>query len=278
MKVFKTFFKIIILALIFAIWINYAYSLLSWSTKKDSEITWSWEISNNSWSENNNKYNFKESKTELLSPVWVAISTNIWTRFKEKVKVSSTVSNKNYSSNSYISKNMMFISEYYNILKTDVKKILEESKDRNATLTVFVDQIWYRYTNSIENVKILSTRKSELSSQINAISTQIESLKQKISWDFSRFDALSTEENIKTYLTLQNEYSKAKTEIIFINEFLKQYNHLNEYNKILLDTLINNRDILVKNSRVVIPDSGMKVLNKLNLIISEADYKSINGN
>jgi hypothetical protein len=37
--------------------------------------------------------------------------------------------------------------------------------------------------------------------------------------------------------------------------------------------LINNREILVKNTQVVIPDSWSSLLKKLDLIYDESDFK-----
>jgi hypothetical protein len=82
-----------------------------------------------------------------------------------------------------------------------------------------------------------------------------EVLKTKIGSDFSKFDSASTIENINNYIVLKNDYIYARTYLIFVNKFLNQYTFLNEYNKVLLDTLINNKDILSKNSFIVLPDS-----------------------
>jgi hypothetical protein len=42
---------------------------------------------------------------------------------------------------------------------------------------------------------------------------------------------------------------------------------------LLLDTLINNKDIISKKSYLVIPDSWNKLLRKFNLIYSESEHK-----
>ena len=61
---------------------------------------------------------------------------------------------------------------------------------------------------------------------------------------------------------------------IFVNKFLNQYTFLNEYNKVLLDTLINNKDILSKNSFIVLPDSWDQLLKDMNIIFDESTYKA----
>jgi hypothetical protein len=62
-------------------------------------------------------------------------------------------------------------------------------------------------------------------------------------------------ENIDDYLKLVQESNYSRTYIVFINKFLNSYAVLNNYNKLVLDTLINNKEILVKNTQVVLPDS-----------------------
>jgi hypothetical protein len=77
----------------------------------------------------------------------------------------------------------------------------------------------------------------------------------KIESDFVNNNSEGSLENINKYLELKKEYYYARTYVVYINHFLNEYNYLNEYNKILLDTLINNREALIKDAFVVIPDS-----------------------
>gem|GEM_PF-2396952 len=40
-----------------------------------------------------------------------------------------------------------------------------------------------------------------------------------------------------------------------------------------MDTLVNNKEALIKNVTVVMPDSSTKLMKKFNLIKTEADFK-----
>jgi len=93
--------------------------------------------------------------------------------------------------------------------------------------------------------------------------------------DFAAFDEDSSAKNAENYLELKKEYQANYIDIIFINQFLKQYVFLNEYNKKLLDTLINNKEALINQSFVVIPDSGDEFLKYFHLIYDEEEYKSL---
>jgi replicative DNA helicase len=68
-------------------------------------------------------------------------------------------------------------------------------------------------------------------------------------------DTTATLTNIDDYLKAIEESNYSRTYIVFVNKFINSYNTLNNYNKILLDTLINNKEILIKNTQVVLPDS-----------------------
>lgn len=73
--------------------------------------------------------------------------------------------------------------------------------------------------------------------------------------NFSASDPDATIANVERYFELRQKYTEAFTDIVFINQFIKQYSFLNNYNKLLLDTLINNKEPLINGTSVVIPNS-----------------------
>jgi hypothetical protein len=85
--------------------------------------------------------------------------------------------------------------------------------------------------------------------------TELAKIKTKIEGDFGGFNANETLVNIDLYLEIKQENTYARTYVVFINKFITYYDGLNKYNKNLLDTLINNKDIIIKNSQVVIPNT-----------------------
>lgn len=238
------------------------------------------------WQENNstNESQFKRRDIDIIWNVWVAITTNIWTRhkelseipvniYKDTIPIWSIIWNDEEAKNKFISTHIKLIWEYFNVLKTDIKWILSSSNDRAFALDSYISQLEYRYKNANENINDLVDKKNELLSLYNKTEADLNSLKQKIQNDFSKFDYNSTNENIKNYLELKKQNTFARTYIIFINKFISNYTILNNYNKVLLDTLINNKEIIIKNAYVVIPDSGNQLLKDLNLIYNEAEIK-----
>lgn len=228
---------------------------------------------------------FKNVKSSGLWGVSVALTSNIGTRLKERqslpaniyegtLDVGTSIGDGNGINKEIIRKNMSFVKDYLNILKTNVLDLLDTSSDRKATLENFIAQLELRYKDASLNLKEFSTQLQNLQNDMTSVNEKIASLKTKIDVDFKAFDATSTNENIEEYFSLRKQYTYDRTYIIFINQFVRQYNFLNEYNKKLLDTLINNKWALASSSFVVIPDSGWDLLKKLNLIYDEAEYKA----
>lgn len=232
-----------------------------------------------------NDLNFKKSNTKSLWKTAVAITTNIWIRYNQRTNtpatiykdifsVSEVMKNSNNFNDEIIWKNMVITEEYKNVLKTDVKQLIDSSYDKPRTLNAFIEQLEFRYTLWVENIKNLNQQKTTFESEITSINSNIESLKQKISKDFSNKNEEETLKNIDNYLELKKNYYYARTYIIYINHFLAEYNTLSNYNKILLDTLINNKDAIIKDAFVVIPDSGSDLLKEFNLIYQEDEFKN----
>lgn len=281
-QVFNYFLKISILTFIFfsAIWMG-AWLIKAWTMTIPSEKNKESEIEKQI---EENKKNFKSAGNETIGNIAVAISTNVWIRFKQKeeipisiykdvMDISYIVSNKQIAKDKLISQNMILLNEYLNVLKTDVKSMLNQSYDRSETLDAYIAQLEYRYKKTLEVSKILNMQKDELEKTLNKASNNIENIKVKISNDFKIFDSTATIENIDNYLIEREEYTYARTYIIFINKFLSYYNILNWYNKKLLDTLINNKEIIVKNTQIIIPDTWTDILRKMDLIYTEEDWK-----
>ena len=74
----------------------------------------------------------------------------------------------------------------------------------------------------------------------------------------------------------KNQENRARVYLTYLERFQKGYGILQGQNRKVLDTLINNREALIKRSIVVIPDSGSELLKQLGLVTTEALYKEKN--
>ena len=273
--------KITSLSLLFALIFNFANAYIkTWNFTIPETIQ---EVENKNEIWNNNKYKFQKSNISNLSTVWVALNTNIGIKYKQTQKynlyknvpeIAKIISDKKYVNNTNISKHLLNIKEYYNVLKTNIKKMISSSYNKAETLEAYIEQLKYRYNNANSNIKLLLKDKNTLSSDLKASSQKINLLKNKIDSDFKKFDEKATQKNIDDLLIEKAKYNYAKTHIIFINQYIKQYQNLNNSNKKLLDTLINNKEAIVKNTKIVIPNTWIKTLRKLDLIVDEKEYKA----
>jgi len=269
---FNIIIKIIMLTWVFFVIINYFWYLMN--------SYWSWvnEVKEN-------KYNYENTSMPVLWWVWVAISTNIWTSLKDQidtpvnmywdsVEIWYILSQSKEASKKFIAYHMITVWEYFNILKTDVKRLLQSNNDRWFVLNSLIAQLEYRYTVSIKNIQELQNQRIELLNSYNLSNNSISKIKAEISTSFWNLDPNKTYENIETYLNFKKENDLARTYIIFIDKFINQYAVLNNYNKKLLDTLIINKDIILKDSFVVIPDTWSEILQDLDILQSEKEWKS----
>lgn len=233
------------------------------------------------------QFELKSAPRSKLAQVSVAISTNIGIRYKEREKTTSNwvfqwgvesikdiVGNNIEMNKNILTHNMVFIQEYLNLLKTNVVSMLNASANRESTLNDFISQLEIRYKTSQSNIAKLNNYKTTLEWLMIDADNKTNTLKNKISTDFSTFKDIESGANISEYLDLKNDYVYARTYLIFVNKFLVQYDFLNNYNKKMLDTLINNKDALIKKSFIVIPDSGDSFLKELKLIFDEDVYKN----
>ena len=269
----KVFTLSIILVLIFNIWDNLINANTTPKNHTDTQ-------------KNENKSNFKNIHTPMLWISWVAISTNVWTRFKQINELPVTIYkevmsfekalwNNDLAKTELIWNNMLAVQEYRNILQTSIKKLLSNSSDRQSILEAYIGQLEYRYEKWIDHGKTLLNQREILAQAMEKSSAELEQLKQKIDNDFKNNDAQESLKNIDELLEIKRRYYFAKTYIVFINQFLKKYLLFNKYNKILLDLLINNKEALIKDASVVIPNNGwIGSLKSFWLLFDEADIKN----
>ncbi len=231
-----------------------------------------------------NSNSFENVNNSALGKTWVAITTNIWIKYKQRTEIPATIYKDVFSvnkmvqnwelwSDELISANMIIVEEYKNVLKTDIKWLLEQAKNRAEILDALIEQFEFRYEKSVKQIISLNEQKAIFEREMAEANTQIEILKVKINTDYKNRDAIASKENITNYLEQKNKYNYARTYIIYINHFLSEYASLNDYNKKLLDTLINNKDAIVKQSFVVIPSTWAWLLKEFDLLYEETEYK-----
>lgn len=87
-----------------------------------------------------------------------------------------------------------------------------------------------------------------------------------VGYDYSGVDGA-----IDTYVTSKNKDTRARVYMIYLEKFKKIYTSLQTKNLKLIDTLVNNKDALVKRTTIVIPNSGSELIKTLKLIQTETE-------
>lgn len=241
------------------------------------------EVSTKTISENKEIYN--QNNNSQIGKTWVALSTNLWLKYTKRnnananlysdiLSINNLISNKNLLSDDLLNNHMIMTNEYLNVLKTDIKKLLDTTViDRSELLNALIEEYEYRYENAVLQISLLTEQRNIYINDMNIANSNIESIKNKMENDFNNDDAISSKENIVSYLEEKNNYYFARVYITYIDQFLVEYQVMNNYNKKIIDTLINNKDAIIKNSYIVLPDTWLEVLKELELIYDEETYK-----
>jgi len=152
--IIKNFIKISTFSLIFILWLFFI----------DNYINADENQNNKTISNNNNNTNYKNIEINPIANVAVAITSNIWLKGNKNNKiVESNINNKIYKvedfylntndiKDSIIKNNMVFTTEYLNILKMDFNSVIKKSKSRNKTLNNIIKQLELRYKNANTNL------------------------------------------------------------------------------------------------------------------------------
>lgn len=237
--------------------------------------------------EASNDVQYKRVGSAYLGAAGVAVSMNIGTKEKDRreiplnlydevMPIGTALADKGTGEKRVLASHMVAANAYINILRTDVNKLLDSATDREATLESFVDQLKYRYKSTDEYLANLRLQGQDLSASATASEQKIAQIKTDLTNAYRTFDYDKTEDLVNRYIEEKQRETTVKTYLVFINRFIDTYTTLNAYNKLLLDTLINNREALIKDVTVVLPDSGTKLMNKLNLVKTESEFKSGN--
>ena len=115
---------------------------------------------------------------------------------------------------------------------------------------------------------------AELTKVVNESAAITSEAKATMETKYKAFEYDGVDRVIDSYVGAKNDESRARVYLAYVERFQRWYAILQAQNKKILDTLINNREAIIKQTVVVIPDSWTELLKKLNLITTEWDYKA----
>lgn len=270
----KIFILSTILGILFSVWTHFYVNGFQKITNIQQEET------------NTNAGKFVKSNNADMAMISVAITTNIWTShkllnslpasiYKDVMSIEDAMFNKQKATDEIIWKNMIAVQEYRNVLKTSIKNLIGNSLNKQEVLEAYISQLEFRYETAINNQKNLIKQKELFTVSMAEANAEILKVKNKITVDFNANDAQASIENIDSYLEHKKKFYFARTYNIYINQFLREYQYLNGYNKNLLDVLINNKEAIIKDAYLIVPDNGwLESLKALDLLFEESDFKA----
>lgn len=173
-----------------------------------------------------------------------------------------------------IGNNMAVIQSYVNVLKSDITSILDRATDRTNALDEHIDILKTYYTQTNDRLMLIGEQIAELETILQSSSAVTTTAKNTMETSYKAFDYAGVDRVIDNYVTAKNQENRARVYLVYLQRFQRAYGILQGQNKILLDTLINNREALIKRATVVIPDSGSELLKKMGLIQTEEESKS----
>lgn len=229
---------------------------------------------------------FKQTNNSNLWNISVAIATNLWTNhklinelpasiFQDVMSFQEAMFDRKKAKDAIIGQNMISIQEYRNVLQTSIKNLIGNALNKKDVLDAYISQLEYRYQNTVNIQKNLLEQRQIFENEMTSANEKIVQIKAKIQQDFNNYDESESLENIDNFLEEKQRYYFARTYVVYINQFLKEYQYLNAYNKNLLDVLINNKEAIIKDAYVIIPNNGwLEALKALDLLFEEEDFKN----
>ena len=267
--------KVLLLGILLSCVINFLFTYFSgFSTSPEAYAT-------------QNELQFRKVDVPYLGNVGVALSFNVGLSktakdntpvrlYADVIPLSSILSNKTTGRDKVIASHMIAAQEYINVLQMDVNKTLDQSSDREAMLESIIDGLKFRGNKTNEYLSSLSSQRTELQAALDSSTRKITDLKAQLSTSYQKMDFDGTQDALDAYIAEKNNETYARTYLIFLDKFTAMYTSLNAYNRKLLDTLTSNREALIKNVTVVLPDSGNDFMNKLNLLKKASDASLTN--
>ncbi len=234
-----------------------------------------------------NDANFSQANMTYMGNIATAVSLNVGMGGKQVsntpvnlsadiISIAEVLASPRDGQKRLIGSNMLAISAYVNVLKTDIVGMLDQATDRTRTLDEQIELLKSYYTKTNERLALINEQINDLKGIITSSMEVTNTAKSSMETQYQAFDYSGVDGLIEDYVTAKNNENKARVYLVYLERFQRAYGILQGKNKVLLDTLINNREALIKKATVVIPDSGSDLMKKLNLIETEAESKAKN--
>lgn len=236
------------------------------------------------WASAGNDANFVQVDTHYMGSIATATSINIGQKLtgtkkgpvdlaNDVISIAEVLASPKDGERRLIASNMLSLESYVNVLKSDIVWLLDQSTDRTVALDSHIDLLKSFYTRTSERTLLIAEQVRDLEAVLTSATEKTALAKTTMEEKYKWFEYEWVDTVINDYVSAKNEENRARVYLAYLQRFQSGYGILQGQNKKILDTLINNREALIKRSVVVIPDSGSDLLKKLNLVTTESAYK-----
>lgn len=190
------------------------------------------------------------------------------------ISIAEVLSNPTGGQQKLIASNMIAVTAYANALKTNILELVDSSNNRASALDNHISLLKSYYVKTQDRLAVIADQKAELKAILSESTDAQGGAKTTLQNSYTTFDYSWVDGAIDDYLSAKNVDARARIYMIYLDRFEKSYTALQNKNKKVLDAIVNNRDGIIKQNVVVIPDTGSDIVKELWLIQSEADYKA----
>lgn len=179
------------------------------------------------------------------------------------ISIAEVLSSPQSGQERLIAKNMVAITAYANILKTDLINMLDSSGNRASALDNHISLLKSYYLKTQDQLNIIADQKRELQAILSESIDAQKGAKNTLQKSYNSFEYSGVDAAIDNYLIAKNTDSRAKIYMIYLERFERSYRALQNKNKKVLDAVLNNREAIIRQNIVVIPDTGTDIIKEL---------------
>jgi hypothetical protein len=187
------------------------------------------------------------------------------------ISIAEVLWNPEIGQQKLIGANMLAVSNYMNLISTDIPTLLDNSIDRSTTINEHISLLKSYYNRTLERLTVIGEQIADLQGIISQSTASTNWAKVIMQMSYEDYDYSWVDGAIDTYIGAKNRDTRARVYLIYLEKYKKSYAALQAKNLKLIDVLINNREALIKRTTVVIPNSGSELIKSLKLIQTEAE-------
>ncbi len=247
-------------------------------------LSW-WYIGPMLWLKTNagaNDLSFQQTDITYMGNIATAMSLSIGQKkiliknigvnpSSDTISIAEVLSSPHAGQQKLIGSNMLAVSSYMNVMSTDIPTLLDNAVDRTTTLNEHISLLKSYYNRTLERLTVIGEQIADLQGIIAQSATTTNESKSIMQSSYQGYDYAGVDGAIDTYIWAKNRDTRARVYLIYLEKYQKSYLALQVRNLQLIDTLMSNREALIKRTTVVIPNSGSDLIKALKLIQTQAE-------